>query len=185
MARTKTIEEILQELKDDYKSVLLKAVNKATDVACEDVYKVSMSLLDRYYANYMPSSYNRTDSLYKAAVPIAEVKDHGDEIISTFGIGYDASLLSGAYDGMEPWESKMVNVRGEMVQFDTFEDWVIGNYLYGIHPATNGSSDPDTVVYTPWYDKMAPDHFLKKYLQWYQKRFSNNVNNYIIKHITK
>jgi hypothetical protein len=177
MARTKTIEEILQELKDDYKSVLLKAVNKATDVACEDVYKVSMSLLDRYYDSYIPSIYERTDSLYKATVPIAEVEDRGDVIISTFGIEYDASVLEKYAD--DSYYDSSAKYNG----VDT--SWVIENFLSGIHPATNGSSDPDTVVYTPWYDKQSPDHFLKKYLQWYQKKFNNNVNDYIIAHITK
>ena len=80
MAQNRTINDALQELKKDYKKVLLEAVKQATNTACEDVYRFSMSVLDRYYANYEPSIYNRTDSLWKATIPIGEVEDLGDAL---------------------------------------------------------------------------------------------------------
>ena len=88
MAHNRTVTDILQELKKDYKRVLLKAVEQATNTACEDVYKFSMSVLERYYDNYMPSRYDRTDNLWRTATPIAEVKDNGDIIVGTFGVAF-------------------------------------------------------------------------------------------------
>lgn len=177
MAKNRTVEDILQELRKDYKTVLLEAVNKAVDIACEDVYKFSMSVLDRYYENYIPSIYDRTNSLWRATLPIAEVHDYGDTIEGVFGVEYDADILeSFAASSYYEASNKYGNVDG---------DWVIENYLLGIHPATNGSSDPDTVVYNPWQDARSPDQYLKKYLGWYKKQFENNVNDYLIAHIAK
>lgn len=172
MAQNRTVTDVLQELKKDYKAVLLKAVQQATDTACEDVYKFSMTILERYYENYMPSSYDRTDNLWRAAIPIAKVEDMGDVIIGTFGIEYDPSVLDGVYDGSKTYEHPDGS-------------WVLENYLMGIHPATNGSRDPNTVVYTPWQDPISPDKYLRKYLLWYKKKLVKDVNNYLITHITK
>lgn len=177
MAQNRTVTDILQELKKDYKNVLLRAVEQATNTACEDVYKFSMSVLDRYYENYMPSRYERTDSLHKATVPIAEVKDHGDVVSATFGVKYDSEILE-AFAAQSYFEasSKYGKVDG---------DWVIMNYLMGIHPATNGSSDPNTVVYTPWQDGRSPDEYLKRYLQIRKVKLVDDVNDILIKYIAK
>lgn len=172
MAQNRTVTDVLQELKKDYKTVLLKAVQQATDTACEDVYKFSMTILGRYYENYMPSRYDRTDNLWRAAMPIAKVEDMGDTIIGTFGIEYDPSVLDGVYDGSKKYEHPDGS-------------WVLENYLMGIHPATNGSRDPNTVVYTPWQDSISPDEYLRKYLLWYKKKLVKDVNNYLLIHVTK
>lgn len=177
MAQNRTITDILQELKKDYNRVLLKAVGQTTDTACEDVYKFSISVLERYYENYEPSTYNRTQSLGKATYPIADVKIQGNMIISTFGVGYDPDILeSVAASSYYEASRKYGNVD---------DDWVIQNYLMGIHPATNGSSNPDTVVYIPWIDPVSPDKTLKKYLKWYRKKFQNNVTDYLLRYISK
>lgn len=172
MAQNRTVTDILKELKKDYKTVLLKAVQEATNTACEDVYKFSMSVLDRYYENYIPSRHDRTENLWRATIPIAEVEDMGDIIIGTFGVGYDPSVLDGVYDGSQKYEHPDGS-------------WVLENYLMGIHPATNGGRTTETSVYTPWQDTVSPDSYLKKYLALYKKKFDNNVNNYLLSHIVK
>lgn len=177
MAQNHTIADILRELKKDYKSVLLSAVRQASNTASEDIYKFSMSVLERYYANYEPSIYNRTDSLWRATYLISDVTINGDMIVGTFGIGYDSDILeSVAASSYYEASNKYGNVDG---------DWVIENYLLGIHPATNGSSNPDTVVYTPWQDSIAPDELLRKYIGKYQMKFVNNVNDYLISYIIR
>lgn len=172
MAQNRTIKDILQELHKDYKTVLLRAVEQATDTACKDVYKFSMSVLERYYESYIPSRYDRTDNLWRAATPIAKVEDRGNIIVGTYGVEYDPSVLDGIYDGSKKYGSPDGS-------------WILENYLMGIHPATNGSSDPDTVVYVPWQDARSPDEYLTTYLRMYKKKFENNVNDYLIKYITK
>lgn len=177
MAQDRTINDILKELSKNYKAILLEAVHKATDIACEDIYKFSMSVLEQYYENYMPSRYDRTDSLHMATVPIAQVNDYGDIIESVVGVRYDPDILE-TYAASSYYEAsrKYGNVDGA---------WVIENFLMGIHPATNGSSNPDTVVYIPWQDARSPDEYLKKYLGLYRRKFENNVNSYLISHFVK
>lgn len=172
MAQNRTVTDVLKELKKDYKTILLKAVEQATSTASKDIYKFSMSVLDQYYENYIPSSYDRTENLWRAAIPIDKVESMGDVIVGTFGIEYDPSVLDGVYNGSQ----KYGHPDG---------DWVLENYLMGIHPATNGSRDPDTVIYDPWQDSRSPDKYLKKYLMLYKKKFDNHVNDYLIKYATK
>lgn len=172
MAKNRTIDDILREISKDYQSVLLKAVQRATDTAAEDIYKFSMSVLERYYENYEPTSYDRSDNLWRATIPISDVVKQGDKIVSTVGVKYDPSVLEGVYDGSQKYEHPDGS-------------WVLENYLMGIHPATNGSRNPDTVVYVPWQDTISPDAYLKKYLELYRSKFDKNVNNYLISHITK
>ena len=172
MAQNHTVTDILQELKKDYKSVLLEAVEKATNDACEDVYKFSMSVLDRYYENYIPSIYDRTDNLWRAAIPIGKVEDMGDVIIATFGVEYDPSVLDGIYNGSQ----KYGHPDGS---------WVLENFLMGIHPATNGGRTVETTIYIPWQDAVSPDSYLKKYLNLRKVELANDVNDYLLKYIAK
>lgn len=170
----RTVTDILQELKKDYKSVLVRAVEYATDIACEDMYKFSMSVLDRYYENYMPSSYERTDYLWRAAIPVAKVESAGDVIVGTFGVDYDPSVLDGVYDGSKTYGHPDGS-------------WVLENYLMGIHPRTDGSRVPGGGNYEEekWVDPISPDEYLKKYLGLYKQKFQDNVNDYLISYIAK
>lgn len=174
MAKNSTVTDILQELKEDYKNVLFGAVKQAVNKAAEDVYKFSMSVLDLYYENYIPSRYERTDSLWKTASPIAKTENRGDIIIGTFGVEYDPSVIDSAYSGSMRW---------------TFVDgsWVLENYLMGIHPRTDGSKVPGGGNYEAekWVDPISPDEYLRKYLTRHVKKVQNNVNDYLISYITK
>ena len=172
MAQDRTINDILQELKQDYKKVLLEAVNQATNTACEDVYKFSMSVLDRYYENYEPSRYNRTENLWKATIPVGKVEDMGDMIVGIFGVEYDPSMLDGVYNGSQ----KYGHPNGS---------WVLENYLMGIHPTTNGGRTPETAVYLPWQDAISPDSYLKKYLKLRLNKLENDVNDYLLRYIVR
>jgi hypothetical protein len=160
-----SVSEALKELEKKYKSVLLSAVQSATDKAVEDIYKFSVSLVDQYYANYQPSIYERTGGIYNTLVPIAEVANGGDTVVSTVGIGFNSGPLNG-YKA----SSKYGTADGE---------WILSNYLMGIHPATNGGTSPDTAVYIPWQDGFSPDALTKKYLQLYKNKFQSNVNSHL------
>ena len=174
MAQNRTITDILQELKKDYKRVLVKAVEQATDTACEDVYKFSMSVLERYYDNYMPSRYNRTDNLWRTATPIAKVEDLGDVVIGIFGVEYNPSVLDGVYDGSKQYGHPDGS-------------WVLENYLMGIHPRTDGSRIPGGGNYETekWIDPISPDEYLKQYLKLSKNKFENNVLDYLLRYIAK
>ena len=170
MAKSRTINDILKELAKNAQPILLQAVVNAVNIATEDIYKFSMSVLERYYENYEPSRYERTDNLWRATIPIAEVSSKGKTIVGTAGVEYDPSVLEGVYDA-----SQKYGYAGG--------SWVIENYLMGIHPATNGGRTTETAIYTPWQDAISPDSYLKKYLQVYKNKFNSNVYDYLISHI--
>lgn len=174
MEQNRTIADILHELQKDYRAVLGRAVQQATKTASEDVYKFSMSVLERYYGNYAPSRYIRTDQLWRAAIPVAEVELAGDVIAGVFGVDYDGSVLDGAYYGSK----KYGHPEG---------DWVLENYLLGIHPRTDGSSEPGGGNYDAeiWVDPVSPDASLKRYLRLYVRKFETNVIDYLIAHVAK
>ena len=163
MAKSRTINDILKELAKNSQPILLKAVENAVNIAAEDIYKFSMSVLERYYENYEPSRYNRTDNLWRATIPVAEVSSNGKAVVGIAGVEYDPSVLDGVYSGSQKYGSPDGS-------------WVIENYLMGIHPATNGGRTTETTVYTPWQDGISPDSYLKKYLQVYKNKFNSNFS---------
>ena len=184
MAKARTINEILADLSKNYKSVLREAVEKATTTAVKDIYAFSTSCIDQYYANYPPSSYDRSDSLWRTIIPYSEVVDRGDSIVSIVGVEYNPSVLDDApyYSGSEKYGAQR-DENGMIVQYGRPDSsWVLENYLLGIHPATNGSRDPATVEYIPTQDPRSTDELTKRYLRMYQHKLNDNVYSYLVRY---
>ena len=123
----KALERAVDELFKNYKEAIRTAAQEATDKAKNDIHAHAVSCLARYYDDYEPTIYNRTYSLLNCFVPYSNTvieKDGMFECIA--GVEYDASLLVGVYSGSETYTP-------------TDAQWVIDNYLMGIHPRTNGS----------------------------------------------
>ena len=55
----------------------------------------------------------------------------------------------------------------------TDSEWIVDNYLSGIHPTTNGSSVPEDVEYIPIKDEYSPTYLMDGYLDICKKKFSN------------
>lgn len=172
MAKSKTIDEAIDKLLDNYEDVIIKAARYATDETCKEIYQYSMSCLEEYYESYIPSSYERTDYLWHAILPYAEHPHKvGNNIVSTVGVEYDSTKLDGVYNGSQKYRP----VDG---------DWVLDNYLKGIHPATNGSRDPNTVVYYEITDEVSPWDKMNTYLtNTVPERFKSNLYIYFIKNL--
>lgn len=170
----KSFDKAIDELLKNYESVIKDAVVYATDRVCEDIYKYSMSCLERYYENYIPNSYDRTDRLWQAILPYAEQPHKsGDYWASVVGIEYDASKLDGFYHGSKKYQN-------------TDNSWVLENYLKGIHPATNGASDPSLVEYYEIVDKESPYESMQTYLSTQAgNNFSGYLMTYFIKHVIR
>ena len=172
MAKTNDLKAAMKELKKNYKQVLREAVQYATEEAQKDVHTKALTCLEEYYANYDPSSYDpRSNSLRYAFVPYMNIKSNNTHIISTVGIEYNADILeafaaSSYYDASR----KYGNVDG---------DWVIDNYLDGIHPTTDGSSIPGQAIYMEIRDAESPTKKMDKYLENYSNTFMNNVYSYL------
>lgn len=179
MAKSQTIDELLDELLKNYDGVLTEAVNYASDKAVEDIYRYSMTCLEEYYENYDPTSYNRSDSLWHAILPYSEIYNNGNNIISRVGVEYNPFILESYVSGNPDYIGSK--------SYGQVDGWyVLENYLNGIHPATNGSSDTDTVIYYENVDDESPTDKMEKYLNQYASTtFHNNIIVYFAKQIVK
>ena len=177
MAKTKDLESAINELRENYRKVLKEAVQYATEEAEKDVHQRALSCLEEYYNNRRPNSYDRSDSLRHSFLPYKSVKSNGHYLISTVGIEYNADALEAyapsAYNASKKYDGRV----------DT--EWVIDNYLEGIHPTTNGSKIPEEVEYIPIYDAVSPTQKMGEYLGSYDEIFANNMYSYLAAYLVR
>lgn len=183
--KKQTLAQSINELKKNYKNVLQEAVQYATEEAQKDVHAKALSCLAEYYANYDPSSYHRRDSnndLRVAFLPYKNIKSNNTHIISTVGIEYNTSLLTAYVVGSKDYGNRDVDDGKEIIPI---EEWIMNNYLDGIHPTTDGSSIPGQAVYTAIYDVESPTEKMDKYLENYKNTFSTNVYSYLAAYLLR
>jgi hypothetical protein len=170
-----TAKDAANKMFKEYRNVLIDAVEHAAQKAQKDIHAKALSCLDEYYESYSPSSYDRTDSLRRAILPYLHMKQSNDNIITTIGVEYSPWILEMFTDDSYSASKKYGQVDG---------DWVINNFLAGIHPRTDGSSLPGEAVYLPKQTPSATEK-MKTYLDNYLVIFEDNVNDYILKHYMK
>lgn len=169
----RTLESAIDELMKNYESALREAVEYASNEAAKDIYKESMSCLERYYDSYDPTSYERTDSLWRSIVPCLTIKQDKDKITSSVGVTYDASQLEGAYYGSKKYSP-------------TDNAWILDNYLRGVHPATDGNSRPGEAFYYEIIDDISPTEHMTTYLNNYANTtFHKNIITSFAKQIKR
>jgi hypothetical protein len=189
MAKTKDLNAAANKLKKNYKEVLKKAVQYATEEAKKDVYKKALSCLTEYYNNYDPNSYNRTDSLRNAFLPYSYIKQNDKYISSVVGIEYDYSRIDGLYHSGSEKYGATKNSEGHIIEYgspDSF--WVIDNYLDGVHPTTNGypyAKNVSAMEYIAIIDPVSPTEKMDKFLDQYAKTFQNNVYSYLASYVMR
>ena len=165
-AKVRGLDEAIDEVFKNYEKALTKAMKYAAEKARDDIEFKAKSCLWEYYWNFQPTThepniYERTGQLENAFVPYMSVKRVGDSIVVSAGMGYDSTKLDGIYYGSKKWRP----VDGS---------WVLNNYLKGIHPTTDGSSEPGA-PYFAVVDEVSPETKMKTYLDDYIKTFNKNV----------
>lgn len=169
----RTLESAIDELMKNYESALKEAVEYASNEAVKDIYKESISCLERYYDSYDPTSYERTDSLWRAIVPCLTIDQDKDKITSRVGVEYDAARIDGVYYGSQKYRP-------------ADSAWILENYLRGVHPATNGKSAPDEVFYYENVDDVSPTQHMTEYLNNYANTtFHKNIITSFAKQIRR
>ena len=161
-----SIKDALKEVEKNYKSVILNAVQKSSDMALRDIYNFSMSVIDRYYANYDPNIYHRDYDLYDALVPINQVKDKGNAVQFVVGVGFDGDAVGGKI-GSNKWGT------ADGV-------WIIKNFLQGVHPTTNGATIPEYVEYIEITDSISPNSLLQRYFGLYKTKLRNEIIKHVV-----
>ena len=171
-AKVRGLEETIDSIFKRYNSNLKKAMEVAAKQAEEDINWEAKSCLYKYYENYDPNWYHRTDSLIRAFVPLNKVGKVGDDIVAWAGVIYDPAKLDGVYNSEASEKYQPVE-----------SEWILRNYLNGIHPRTNGYPIwDDELVYNPQIDNVSPNERMKEYIENYKDTFDKNVLLWFTRH---
>lgn len=174
-ATIKGLDKAIEEVYKNYKKSITKAAKEATMKAQSDIEIKAYSLLLDYYNEYPdPNSYDRTYTLSQCFVPYGKTTVKGDIISCEMGIIYDASKLEGQYEGSE-------------IYTPTDPEWIIDNYLQGIHPRTDGSTAPGGGNYEneKLYGSSQPAWNMQTFLDGYWVVFQNNLRTSLAKQALK
>lgn len=174
-AKIKGLDEAIDEIFKDYKKAIKEAAQEATEKAKEDLYANAVSCLVAYYDDYDPTSYDRTYSLIDSFVPYAkDIQDNGDELICVAGVEYDPSKIQGIYHGSSTYS-------------DTDAEWILLNFLSGIHPRTDGSPVIGGGNYEleKYQGSVVPSTMMQNYVDNYDKTFDRNFRRAMSKQILK
>ena len=177
MAKTfeQAIDEAADEILRDYKKTFKRAAEEATEQAKKDLRANAVSCLVQYYEDYDPTSYNRTYSLMDSFVPYSNpVRENGDALICSAGVEFDPSRIENTYYGSQ-------------IYSPTDAEWVIDNFLAGIHPRTDGSSIVGGGNYEEekYRGSFVPSEEMKKYVDKYDDTFNRNFRRAVSKQILK
>lgn len=178
MAKDKTLDQTIDELMKGYRRAIIKAAEYASEKTTKYLYDCSLTCLVEYYNSYTlatqePKSYERTYRLKDAFVPFTRHSYVGKgQIKCSMGIAYDYNRISGYYEGSENHQP-------------TDSDWIIDNYLDGIHPTTNGARDPLKVKYIPIKDYAYPSVKMSVYLEMGKDKFEYYMMDSFFKQILK
>ena len=164
MAKAKTLDDIVEEIVENYHNVLAAAAQNVAVQAEKEIYEGSISILHDHYYDWKPRKrfttrkdggkyknggrkkwrrgYKRTFSLEHSFLSFTKVEQKKNEVICEIGIEYSPSALD-AYVKSKNITSYIGSNKYGWVD----AEWVINNFLEGKHPYTDGSSEPGTPVF--------------------------------------
>ena len=174
--RSKTFEEAAQENINDFKRKMDQAIEKATEQAMININTHAHLCIEDYYSEYITSSYHRSKTLHRSILPIFNIQKNSKGVLSTAGIEFDSWILEEYANDPSTGNAYTASKKYGMVDCD----WVIENYLNGIHPRTDGSSIPGEAEYIPETFLPSPDEKMKKNLEECQKSFQSNLYKYFM-----
>ena len=171
----RTIDEAIDEVFKDYKKAFKVAAQEASEAARDDLYANAVSCLVRYYEDYDPTSYNRTYSLMESFVPyVNPVRESGDSLLCSAGVEFDPSHIANTYYGSD-------------IYSPVDAEWIISNFLTGIHPRTNGSSvvGGGNYEHEAYYGSFVPAEEMQKFIDGYDYTFDRNFRRSVGKQILR
>ena len=176
-AKVLNLDKAMNKLFKNYEIALTKAMTYASEIARDDIDFKAKSCLYEYYDYYEPKIYERTGRLENAFVPYMNIRRIGEGVEASVGMGYDASRLDGFYYSEASKKPEFNPVNSE---------WILDNYLAGIHPKTNGYPwFAEELKYIEKKDPISPDTKMEEYLNHYTKKFNENVLVSFTKQLTR
>lgn len=171
----RTIDEAIDEVFKYYKKAFKVAAQEASEAARDDLYANAVSCLVRYYEDYDPTSYNRTYGLMESFVPyVNPVHESGDGLLCSAGVEFDPVRITNTYYGSQ-------------IYSPTDSDWIIANFLAGIHPRTDGSSVIGGGNYEEqkYYGSFVPSEEMQRFIKGYDYTFDRNFRRAVSKQILR
>lgn len=160
----KDLDKAIEEVFKDYKKAIKIAVQEATEKAKDDLYAHAVSCLVEYYKDYNPTSYNRTYSLIDSFVPYANpVRESAEGFVCTAGVLFDENRIANTYYGSD-------------IYSPTDAEWIISNFLNGVHPRTDGSRviGGGNYEYEKYQGSFVPAEEMQKFIDRYYDTFDRN-----------
>ena len=184
-AKIKGLDEAIDEIFKDYKKAAKKAAQEAIKEAKDDLHANAISCLVAYYEDYPnPESYNRTYSLIDSFVPYEkEVQEVDDGLICAAGVIFDASRVS-YWKSWSYSDFDYDEANDEYIRKPADSEWIISNFLAGIHPRTDGSKEPGS-HYMPYYGSFVPAEEMQRYINSYYYTFNRNFRRAMSKQILR
>jgi hypothetical protein len=157
MAKAHTIDDVIDNVINNYQSLLKDAVAHVAEQAKKDIKDKAVNVLYKYYyGGYEPKSYDRIYALQYSIVPFSKISTKSQKIECVVGVEYSPSALEEYLDTLSgsPYKASKKYSRADA-------EWVIENFWEGKHPYTDGSSEPGTKV-DYHYSKMKQDDMMRK-----------------------
>jgi len=156
----KDFNKIFDDILNDATSVAVAAIKNASKQVQKEVCEQAEKNLQNYYKSYSPKRYKRTNSLRRAILPYYADRSNSKNICIEVGVQYKSSALVGAYrsnswyhQGGDDWISRDDegfdwNSRNNGIPQP---DWILENFLEGIHPVTKVGKEVDEYdyIYSP------------------------------------
>ena len=168
----KALNNAIDDLLKNFKGAMREAVNFAVKQAEQDIMQKAKTCLQEYYDNYEPNSYHRTYSLQDAFLPYKNIKNTNDKISGSVGVKYDAKMLTTYNVGSNNYGNRDIDTGKEIIPIN---EWILQNYLMGIHPSTNGSSVLGESIYFQIIDPISPNEKMAKFIKSYDRTFDENI----------
>lgn len=179
----KALSDAIDDLLTDYRGAMKEAIKFAAEQAGKDLMAKAKTCLQEYYDNYDPTEqYERTHTLQYAFLPYFKVDYGEDKVVGKVGVEYSPSMLEQMMPSPTYYTGRDGNKKirhegyyGSSNYQPVDANWVLDNYLRGIHPTTNGGSTPETAIYYEIFDAKSPDQKMKEFIKSYDKTFDENV----------
>ena len=171
------INAIFEEIINDAQNVAVAAIKNASKQVQKDVYEKAKENLETYYKGHNPKTYKRTNKLRRAILPYYADRSNSKNISIEIGVEYKSSALAGAYKSNSWYHQSgdsWVERSSNEFNFDgrnngiPESDWILNNFMEGIHPITNVTKSYDgnrKYVYNPKKDPKSQAQLMEEFIE--------------------
>jgi hypothetical protein len=178
---SQSIDDTFAAIIKDCQTIAVEAVKNAAKKAQKDILDEAKSYLQKYYANYTPTSYPRTYQLKNAIVPVFEDKSSKGGISIEVGVEYDSGNLKGCYRSNSRFHQagdawKVVTDHSNVTNDNGIPEsgWILDNFIEGIHPRTERVGG--SYIYSPQEDGESTRTLMEEF---FDMQLPNRINKYV------